>query len=170
MDAMEAILTRRSIRHYTDQPIAEAVMEQLLRAAMHAPSAGNGQPWHFVVLRQRALLDAIPQFHPHAAMLRHAPAAILVCGDERLEKYPNRWMQDCSAAMQNLLLAAHALGLGAVWVGIQPDEERVAAVRQLLHLPVEVHPLALAALGYPAETPKVVERFKPERIHFDGWS
>src|SRR5512142_911151 len=108
MDALEAILTRRSVRRYTPEPIAEELLHELLDAAMHAPSAGNEQPWHFVVVTDRETLAAIPRFHPYAVMLRQAPAAIVVCGDPTLEKYHGYWVQDCAAATENLLLAAHA--------------------------------------------------------------
>ena len=129
---MDILLTRRSIRKYKATPISEAVVYELIRAGMNAPSAGNAQPWHFVVIRERQLLDAVPEFHPNAQMIKEAPMAILVCGDERLEKYHGFWVQDCSAATQNILLAAHDRGLGAVWLGIYPLEERVVGMRRLL--------------------------------------
>jgi nitroreductase len=114
MDAIQAILTRRSIRQYTQAPVPTELVETLLRAASSAPSAGNRQPWQFAVIRDRAKLDAIPGFHPHAEMVRSARLAILVCADASAQPDPGYWVQDCSAAMQNLLLAAHAQGLGAV--------------------------------------------------------
>jgi nitroreductase len=169
MDTLQSIFTRRSIRRYTDQPVSEELIEQILRAAMAAPSAGNQQPWQFVVLTDRKLLDAIPGYHPYAEMLRQASAAIVVCGDLRLESRSGYWVQDCSAATQNLLLAAHALGLGAVWLGVYPREDRVANTQCLCGLPAEVIPLAIVALGHPAEQPKPVDRFKPERVHRNKW-
>ena len=117
---MDAILTRRSIRHYTAQPVAEELITGFLKAAMAAPSAGNEQPWEFVVLTERTILDRIPSFHPYAAMLREAPAAILVCGDLAREKHEGYWVQDCSAATENILIAVNEKGLGAVWLGIFP--------------------------------------------------
>lgn len=169
MDAIEALITRRSVRHFTTGAVSPQALETMLRAAMQAPSAGNEQPWHFVVLQDRALLEKITTFHPYADMLHHAPLAVLVCGDERLEKYPGHWVQDCSAAAENLMLAAHAQGLGSVWLGVEPDAERVWGMRQLLRLPLEVHPLALIAIGHPAEEPRKVDRFNPQRIHYDRW-
>lgn len=169
MEAMEAILTRRSVRRYTDEPIDAGLIDELLDAAMHAPSAGNEQPWHFVVITERTLLDAVPSFHPYAVMLRHAPAAVLVCADTRLDRYEGCWVQDCAAATQNLLLAAHARGLGAVWVGIHPRSEREAGMRALLGIPAEVVPFALVPLGHPAERPGRVARFDAGRIHTNGW-
>jgi len=169
MDAMEAILTRRSIRRYTPQPVPSALISQVLEAAMSAPSAGNEQPWQFVVITDRRILDEIPRLHPYADMLKEASAAILVCGDLRLEKYGGYWVQDCSAATENLLLAAHANGLGAVWVGIYPKEDRVGRIRKLLGLPEQVIPLCVIPLGYPGERVPRVDRYDASRVHHNGW-
>ncbi|HSB72085.1 MAG TPA: nitroreductase family protein [Candidatus Methylomirabilis sp.] len=169
MDALDAILTRRSIRRYTAKAVPGEVTRMLLEAAMSAPSAGNEQPWHFVLITERRLLDAIPAFHPYADMLREAPLAILVCGDLALERYEGCWVQDCSAATQNLLLAAHANGLGAVWVGIHPEEDRVRRMRKLLGLPAHVIPLALVPVGYPGERFPPAHRFDATRVHTNGW-
>jgi len=169
VDAIEAILTRRSIRRYTPQQVAEETVRQLLQAAMSAPSAGNERPWHFIVITDRRLLDEIPRFHPFAAMLKEASVAIVVCGDLRLEQYKGHWVQDCSAATQNLLLAAHTKGLGAVWVGIYPREDRVINVRKLLGLPDSVVPLCLVPLGYPAERIPSSDRYDASRVHSNTW-
>lgn len=169
MDALEAILTRRSIRRYTGKPVPEEQIRTLLEAAMSAPSAGNEQPWQFILITDRRILDGIPTFHPYADMLREASVAILVCGDVDLERYKGSWVQDCSAATQNLLLAAHARGLGAVWVGIYPKDDRVQRMQKLLDLPAHVIPLALVPIGYPAERIPSVDRFDATRIHSNGW-
>jgi nitroreductase/predicted Zn-ribbon and HTH transcriptional regulator len=169
METMQAILTRRSIRRFTAEPVSAADLETLLRAAMSAPSANDERPWHFVVLDDRELLDAVPRFHPYAQMLREAPLAILVCADRRLEQSPGYWVQDCSAATQNLLLAAHARGLGAVWLGVHPRPEREAGARELLKLPEPILPLALVAVGHPAERKLPEDRFSTERVHRNGW-
>ncbi len=169
MDALEAIRTRRSVRRFTVEPVTEDQLETLLRAAMSAPSAGNQQPWHFIVVDDRALLDRIPEFSPYASMCRQAPLGILVCGDTTLEKHPGYWIQDCSAATQNLLLAAHALGLGAVWTGVHPREERSRSFRDLLKLPDHIMPLAFIVIGHPAERPQPQDRFRPERIRRNRW-
>ena len=117
MDAIDALLTRRSIRKYTKEPVSDEAIKMLLEAAMAAPSAGDQQPWHFIVIRDRAILDEIPKLHPHAQMVKEAPVAIVVCGDERSVKYKDFWPQDCAAATQNLLLAAHAKnGSFATWL------------------------------------------------------
>lgn len=168
MDALEAIFTRRSIRKYTSETITSEQINLLLKAAMYAPSGANRQPWHFIVITDRALLDAVPEFHEYAAFLRQAPLAILVCADEKISR-PGRWIMDCSAATQNILLAAHALGLGTCWIGIQPEPARIEGFCKLFNLPPEIQPVSLVAVGHPAEVPDQPERFKPERIHTNHW-
>jgi nitroreductase len=169
MEVLEAIRTRRSIRQFTSEPVSEETIRELLTAAMYAPSAGNQQPWHFVVITERKLLDAIPTFHPYAEMLKQAPVAIVVCGEPALEKYRGRWMLDCSAATQNILLAAHAKGLGTVWVGIYPERERMEGMQRLLNLPEQILPMALVPMGFPAERVPQPKRFNPTRIHHNHW-
>jgi nitroreductase len=169
MDAFEAILTRRSIRKYTKKKITDDIVEKLLQAAFSAPSAGNQQPWHFVILNDRKILNVIHTFHPSAKMLTEADTAILVCGDLDLEKFKGYWMIDCAAATENILLAAHGLGLGACWLGLYPREGRVAGMRKLLHLPIHIIPFALISLGYPAETKPRGERYNTKRIHHNSW-
>ena len=168
METMEAILTRRSIRRYTRQPVADEVLEELLKAAMYAPSAGNCQPWHFVVIKDRKILDEIPRFHPYSRMLKEAPVAILVGCDWDLQM-PGFGVQDCSAATQNILLAAQAKGLGTVWLGIYPDEAMVANMKRLLKLPEHIVPIALVSVGYPAEQKPQPERYQADRVHHDRW-
>jgi len=169
MEIIEGIKTRRSIRKFKGQAVSPELIRQLLEAAMSAPSAGNQQPWHFVVIDQRRILDQVPTIHPYAAFCKQAPLAILVCGDPRLEKYPGFWVQDCSAATQNLLLAAHGTGLGAVWTGVYPVDERVQAFRKLLDLPEEVIPLALVVIGHPDQKRAHPERYLQERVHHNAW-
>ncbi|MBD3286499.1 nitroreductase family protein [candidate division WOR-3 bacterium] len=166
---MNAIFTRRSIRKYTGQPVSDELIQTLLRAAMAAPSAGNQQPWHFVVVADHDIMDKVTEFHPHAGMLTEAPLAILACGDPTVEKFEGRWPLDCSAATENLLLAAHAKGLGAVWLAIYPVPERIAGMRDLLGIPEQVVPFCLVSIGYPAEEKKPEDRFNPERVHNNKW-
>ncbi len=171
MEALEAIFTRRSVRQYTDEPVSNREIETILRAAMQSPSAVNMQPWHFVVIDDRALLDRIPYFHPYSSFLRGAPLAIVVCGDlERDKLDASFWIQGCSAATQNLLLAAHAIGLGAVWLGVYPRKERIEGLRRLLQLPDNLVPLNIVSLGHPAESPAQVDRFDPSRVSRNIWS
>ncbi len=168
MDAMQAILTRRSIRRYTSQPVSDEMVIELLKAAMSAPTAGN-QPWHFVVIRDRSTLDSVSGFHPHAEMLKQASAAISISGDPTVGTLEGRWLLDCAAATENILIAANALGLGACWVGIYPVEERIEGLRKLLGMPDHVIPLSMVSLGVAAEKKDPPARFKTERIHYENW-
>ncbi len=169
MDAMQAIMTRRSIRKYTGEAVTDEQVETLLRAAMAAPSAANKQPWHFVVVRDQELREAFTEFHPHAAMLKEASVGVLVCGDTELGLEGGYWVQDCSAALENLLLAANALGLGAVWLGIMPRAERVTQARALFGLPDHVVPLGMVSVGHPAEAKEPADRYQAERVHQERW-
>ncbi len=166
---MEAILARRSIRKYTNKPVPDDVVGDLLRAAMSAPSAYNEQPWHFVVIRDREVLDKIPEFHPHTQMLHEAPLAILVCCDQNLKKTDWFWPQDCAAATENILIAVQAKGLGAVWCGVYPRQELMDGMRRLLGLPEHITPFSLVAIGYPAEEKPPANRYDESRVHYDRW-
>ena len=166
---MENILARRSVRKYTKDPVSEAQVTELLRAAMAAPSAGNQQPWQFVVVRDAAVLDVIAGANPYGGMAREAPVAVVVCGDLQREQRPGFWVQDCAAATQNLLLAAQAAGLGAVWCGTYPREERMGPIRAVLGLPDHVIPFSVVPIGYAAERPVPADRYDPGRVHFDRW-
>ena len=169
MEALEAIYTRRSVRRYEDRGIPAELLKEVLKAGMYAPSAVNSQPWHFVVVDDRDVLDKIAEIHPYAKMVKQAPMAIVVCADLDAEKFPGRWVLDCSAAVQNIHLAAHALGLATVWVGLYPDEKEMVDFQALLGLPENVKPHTLIPLGYSAEESKEVERYHEERIHRNNW-
>ena len=136
---------------------------------MLAPSARNSQPWHFVVIDDAPLLTEYSRRHGNAAMAANAPLAILVCGDPDLELSPGYWPVDCAAAVENLLLAAHALGLGAVWTGVYPRDDRMATLRRLFHVPERIMPHSLIVVGYPAESPGSVERYQEDRVHRNRW-
>jgi nitroreductase len=166
MKTMEAILTRRSIRKYTSSPIPKGVIRELLKAAMSAPSAANKQPWHFVVVDDRTILDRIPEFHPYSNMVVEAPLAIIVCGESDSEGW---WVQDCSAAAENLLIAAHAKCLGAVWLGAYPSKPRIDGIRMLLGLPPQIMPLCIIPIGYPAESKDIVNRYDRKKVHRNRW-
>jgi nitroreductase len=169
MEFDEVVYTRRSIRAYSEQEVEEAAVERVLRSAMAAPSAGNQQPWQFIVIRDREKREAIPAIHPYARMVLQAPVAILVCGDPDGKKYPQYWQQDCSAATQNLLLAARDQGLGTVWCGVYPDQARIDGFRKLLAIPSHILPFALVPLGWPGIIFQAVERFNPAVIHYEQW-
>lgn len=167
MDTMQAILSRRSVRKYTPQTPSAETVRALLDSAMAAPSANNAQPWHFVVVTEPAQLTALAGVLPYGQMLKQAPLAIAVCAEvARDERY---WVQDCSAAAQNMLVAAHALGLGGVWLGVYPREERVDGVAQILSLPEGVVPLCVLSLGYPAGQPTAPSRYDETRVHRERW-
>ena len=170
METLEAIFTRRSVRKYTPQTIPDELVIELLAASMQAPSAGNQQPWHFILVTDRDQLASLADVLPDGKMLKNAPIGIVICADLELEQYPGYWVQDCSNAAMSILLAAHDRGLGAVWVGVYPVEERVVNLKQILGLPASVIPLNVIPLGYPAAMPEQVERrFKETRLHRDRW-
>jgi nitroreductase len=170
MDAIEAILSRRSIRKYRKKAIPKKLIDELLNAAMHAPSACNEQPWHFVIINNREVLDQVPKYHRHSYALREAPVAIVVCVDLNLaEEDRVWWVQDCSAAAENILIAAQAKGLGAVWLGVYPKDDRVKGIQGLLALPQNVIPLCIISIGYPAEKKPYESRYQSSRIHHNCW-
>jgi nitroreductase len=138
---------------------------------MCAPSAGNERPWHFIVITERSLLNSITEFHEHAQMLKQAPAAIIICADLTADRYPgaNYWVQDCSAATENILLTATEKGLGSCWLGIYPIEKRIKGLTGLLGLPENVVPVSAIALGYPAETKNTGSRYDGSRVHRNHW-
>jgi nitroreductase len=169
MDPLECIMSRRSIRRFTGEPVDEATVERLLRAAMAGPSAGNQQPWRFVVLEDREARVEVAGCSPYASMLPDSAVGIVVCGETDGEKHPGYWVQDCSAAVENLLLAACALGLGAVWLGFHPDSTRTECCREALGMPDHIVPMAVIAIGHPAEEKPPADRFDPDFVHRNRW-
>lgn len=169
MDTLEVILSRRSIRRYTAKKVSSKTVRKLLEAGMAAPSANHKEPWHFVVITERAILDAVPNFHPYSRMLLEAPLAVLVCGDTSLETRPGYMAQNLSAAVENILIAAQGLGLGAVWLGVYPREERMAGMKDLLKIPDGFIPFALISIGYPAEELPPAQRYSESRVHHNKW-
>ncbi|WP_027626533.1 nitroreductase family protein [Clostridium lundense] len=166
---MNAILNRKSIRKYKDINVSDEIVEELLRAGMAAPSAVNEQPWEFIVLRDKEVMKKITEVHPYSQMLLNATVAIVVCGDESKEMFKGFWIQDCSAATENILIAAEEKGLGAVWLGVYPIAERVDAIKEILNLPASVIPLSIIPVGYPDEKKVAADRFNKTRIHYDRW-
>lgn len=168
--AYQTILSRTSVRAYTGQKVEKDKIEKLLRAAMAAPTAVNKQPWHFVVIEDKHVLEQIAEEIPTAKMAARAPLAITVCGDmEKALDGEGRdfWIQDASAATENLLLAAHAMGLGAVWTGVYPIKDKVDATRALLKLPETIIPLGTIVIGYPKKTPQPKDKWKPENVSYN---
>ena len=166
---MEEIFERRSIRKYKDKKVEAEKINKLLEAGVAAPSAGNEQPWHFVVIKDRERLDHLAEIHSYAKMLKDAPLAIAVCADLDKQKYQGFWVQDCSAAIQNILLEAEALDLGSVWLGCHPAEAREKAVSEYLEVPENIKTLSLVAVGYPAEEKGRVDRLNDDIIHYEKW-
>ena len=167
-EAIKNIMTRTSIRKYTDQPVSKTDIETLLRAGMAAPTAVNRQPWHFVVVTDKAKLKELSG--GRGGMLEQCALAIVVCGNmEKTIKGKGQefWIQDCSAATENILLAANALGLGAVWTGGYPMEERVASISKALKLPETIIPLCTIVIGHPAESPTPKDKWKPENVSYN---
>jgi nitroreductase len=169
METLKAIFTRRSIRKYSGNLLTDEQLEVLLRAAMQAPSARNKQPWHFIVIKEKELLKKISEAHPYGKMLQDAGAAIIICGDRTIEETDSYLLQNCSAATQNLLLAAHDLGLGAVWLGLHPREDRITSLKAILKFPDHILPVSMISLGPPDETKEDQDRFLVDRIHIDKW-
>ena len=168
MEAIEAIMGRRSIRRYTDKKIPEETITKLLKAAMNAPSAHNKQPWHFIVVDDRETMLKIPEYHQYSKMLENASHAIVVLGDNNIQT-SDFWVHDTSAATENILIAAHAMGLGAVWLGIHPHESLIEGTKKLFDIPDHVTPLCIISLGYPDETRSPSENYNPERVHKNKW-
>ena len=169
METIEAIKTRRSVRTFSDETIPEEQLIQILTCGMYAPSAGNQQPWQFILIQDKQVLQKIPDIHEHAQMMSMASAGILICIDSSLEKHKNMAVQDCSAATQNILLAAHALGIGSCWLGVYPREKRMTELRKMLRIPDSIIPFSLIALGIYSEKKEQVERFNIQRIHTEIW-
>lgn len=162
------ILSRRSVRRFADSPISSMQISAILHAAMSAPSGVNKQPWEFIVVQNPVLLTALADALPYAKMAADAPCAIITCGnrDRFLEGADeNLWEQDLSAASENILLAAHALGLGGVWTCLYPHQERIDPVMQILDLPGNFIPFNLIPVGYPASDHAPIDKWHPDRVH-----
>lgn len=172
---LDIIFKRKSIRQFSPRIVTDEIIEEIIRAGMQAPSAGNSQPWEFVVVRNRNTLQKITEFHSYSQCLKMVNAAVVVCANLSREIYKGFWVQDCSACMQNMLLAVESikgedgLELGSVWLGVYPVAERVNGLKELLSLPEDVVPFAVLPVGYKGEKKNGVDNFKPERIHLETW-
>lgn len=169
-DAYMSILSRVSVRVYADEPVGSEHVSAILHAAMSAPSGVNKQPWEFVVVGEQDTLSRLADALPYAKMTAHAPVAIIVCGNkERFLEGVDEvlWEQDLSAASENILLAAHAIGLGGVWTCIYPHEERIAPVRKILDLPDNLIPFNLIPIGFPEKEHVPMDKWHPGRVHLN---
>ncbi len=169
---LDIIRSRASVRQFTTEKPSEQQIDNILRSAFSAPTAMNRQPWHFLVIDDPALLKQIGEQFPYSRVGNNCQVCIIPCGDLTIAMEGTArefWVQDVSAATQNILLAAHAQGLGAVWTGLYPDIPRVELCKSLLGLPEHIMPLCIVPIGYPAETPEVKNKYKTERIHRNQW-
>ncbi len=170
--AYENIITRTSIRNFTDQPVSDELKSAILHAGMSAPSGVNKQPWEFVLIDAPEILKQLADSLPYAKMVANAPMAIAVCANS--ERFldgddSTLWVQDVAAASENILLAAHAFGLGAVWTCLYPHEDRMAAAKQTLSLPEGIVPFSLIPVGYPSKTHAPIEKWHSERVHHNRY-
>ena len=170
---MKEIFERRSIRKYTSSPVSNSDIENLLRAAMSAPSGYNQRLWEFIIIKDKNIMSAITEIHPYSQMLKEAPLAIVVCGNLEKEKHAEDWAsywdQDCAAATENILIEAQYLGLGAVWVSAYPRKDVVDGLKKLLKLPIRVIPLSIISIGHPAEKKETSDRYDKQKIHINKW-
>lgn len=170
---MKEIFERQSIRKYTSLSVSNSDIENLLRAAMSAPSGYNQRLWEFIVIKDKNILKAITDIHPYSQMLKEAPLAIVVCGDLEKDKHAldwaSYWDQDCAAATENILIEAQYLGLGAVWISGYPRKDVVHGLKNLLELPIKVIPLSIIAIGYPAEKKETPDRYDKRKVHINKW-
>lgn len=166
---MEVIFNRRSVRKYKDQPVETEKIQKLLRAAMQAPSAGNQQPWEFIVVQEKYNLKKLSEMSPYSKLIADASLAFVLLANEERMKFPENWQQDMGAATQNILLEAVELGLGAVWLGVAPLEDRVNYVKNMFDLQDILKPYCVIALGYPSEGQenKFIDRYDETRVHFE---
>jgi nitroreductase len=163
---LDIIFARRSIRRYTDEPLTESDVKSLLEAGMAAPSANNRQPWHLVTVTDKRTLQDLADTHPYAKMLPGAALCIVVCGDPSLSDW---WVQDCSAATENILVAAAGLGLGSVWLGCHGRPEREQAIRDILGIPQGIGVLCMISVGHPAESKEARTQYDAARVHAGRW-
>lgn len=170
---MQNILSRKSVRAYTDQPVSRAQIDTLLRAAMAAPTGRDMRPWKFIVVDDKEMLKTLAGRLPYAKMLPEAQAAVLICGDLSVTddkgNPSTNWMFDCSAATENLLLAAESMGLGAVWTAVYPYDERLRPVTEVIQLPDYIVPLNVIPIGYPKGNPQPKDKYDTDNIHYNGW-
>lgn len=171
MELFEAIHTRRSVRTFTGEALPKEVLLKLVRAGMAAPSAKNVQPWNFIIVTEKPTLLEMHGYLPNASMLNKAGAAIVVCGlPDKDDVYAQKhWPVDYAAATENILLAAHALGYGAVWTAVYPNEDRAAPVKKTLHIPHNVEPLCIIPIGIPAGNPTPKDKFDEKNIRWEQW-
>ncbi len=170
-ETLKIIHQRKSVRNFTDQEVTKEQLETIVKAAMAAPTAINAQPWQFLIVTDKALKAKYAEGNRQAEMINKSSALVVVCGDRTIgnDRSWAYWDQDCSAATENLLLAVESLGLGAVWTGVYPGEDRIKTVKEKFELPDNIIPLCVVLVGYPAGTDQPKDKWKPERIHWNKY-
>ena len=170
-ETLKTIHQRKSVRNFTDQEVSKEQLETIVKAAMAAPTAINAQPWQFLVVTDKTLKAKYAEGNRQAEMINKCSALVVICGDKTIgnDRSWAYWDQDCSAATENLLLAVESLGLGAVWTGVYPGEERIKLVKERFELPENVIPLCVVLVGYPAGTDQPKDKWKPERLHWNKY-
>lgn len=170
---MNSIFIRRSIRNFKDRSVEKEKLIKILKAGMQAPSAGNQQPWEFIVLDNKDIITKLKDMSPYSNPIKNAPISILVVGNKNNMKYPENWEQDLSAAVQNMLIQAVEEGLGSVWLGVSPIEGRIKYIRNLLELPKNLIPFAVVPIGYPMEGPgqenRFLNRYDEGKVHYNKY-
>ena len=169
LDIIEGIMTRRSIRHFNGELISDEQLDTMLRAGFQAPSAHNMQPWEFIVVRDKAKLAKIKEFHKYAKMVEDAGTVIVVCGNRSKQENMGFLVSDTSAAIQNMLLTAHGLGLGAVWCGIYDEPGYPLRFSEILNLPEQILPIGMVVVGNKIKDRSMQDRYDEDKIHYDTW-
>ncbi len=169
MDILEAIFTRRSIRKFTGEPVSDKELETVLKAGFQAPSAHNLQPWEFVIIKDKTTFEKIAKFHPYAKMLLKAEVCIIICGDNQRQTTTGFLTEDCSAAIENMLLAAHGVGLGAVWCGLYPVPHLTKEMSAICMLPDYIIPVGMIVLGHKGEDRECEDRYHEGKLHYEAW-
>lgn len=169
INVLEALFTRRSIRKFTGEVVSENDIETIIKAGSYAPTAENKQPWHYIVIREPKMLEKISECHPRAKMLPKAGCGIIVCGDKEIQSQVGFLIEDCSAAIENMMLAAHGLGLGSVWCGLYPAINFTKPIKRLFELPQNIIPVGMIAVGYVDEEKDIVYRYDKSKIHKEKW-
>jgi len=165
--SIDIIFKRRSVRKFREQAVEKEKLTKIAEAGMAAPSSNNRKPWHLITITERETLDKLAEAHPYGKMLFQATAAVAVCGDTGIS--PDYWVKDCSAATENILIAAAALDLGSCWLGCHPREERVSNIKKILSIPENIGVLSLIAIGYPAENKEARTQYDKSRDHLQKW-
>lgn len=170
MTLIDVINSRRSIRKYTGEAIDDEMLKSIIQTGFQAPSAHNCQPQNFIVVKDREILNTIAEKHKYAKMLTKAGCAIVVCGDTKKQPREGLIVADCSASIQNMLLASHSLGLGAVWIGLYPIKEFEKIISDILDIPENMIPVGIVSIGHKVREKDMIDKYDKNRVHLDKWN